>query len=98
MKIGKRLCKNSDFCPKTTDRTNVCRAVAAPTAFGADRGAPRMWLHPELAEVGDLSYNEAMHKHLRRLDRVWPDSPIYFITMCTKIVVLCWREMKPVRF
>ena len=25
-----------------------------------------------------------MHKHLRRLDRIWPDSPIYFITMCTK--------------
>jgi REP element-mobilizing transposase RayT len=40
--------------------------------------------HPELAEVGDLSYNEAMYRHLRRLDRIWPDSPIYFITMCTK--------------
>ena len=25
-----------------------------------------------------------MHKHLRRLDRIWPDSPIYFITTCTK--------------
>ncbi len=25
-----------------------------------------------------------MHKHLRRLDRLWLDSPIYFITMCTK--------------
>jgi putative transposase len=25
-----------------------------------------------------------MHKHLRRLDRIWPDSPIYFITICTK--------------
>ena len=25
-----------------------------------------------------------MHKHLRRLDRIWPDSPIYFNTMCTK--------------
>jgi putative transposase len=25
-----------------------------------------------------------MHKHLRRLDRIWVDSPIYFITMCTK--------------
>jgi REP element-mobilizing transposase RayT len=24
-----------------------------------------------------------MHNHLRRLDRIWPDSPIYFITMCT---------------
>jgi len=25
-----------------------------------------------------------MHNHLCRLDRIWPDSPIYFITMCTK--------------
>jgi REP element-mobilizing transposase RayT len=24
-----------------------------------------------------------MHKHLRRLERTWIDSPIYFITMCT---------------
>ena len=24
-----------------------------------------------------------MHKHLRRLDRVWVDCPIYFITTCT---------------
>ena len=24
-----------------------------------------------------------MHKHLRRLDRVWVDNPIYFITTCT---------------
>lgn len=24
-----------------------------------------------------------MHKHLRRLDRVWIDGPIYFITTCT---------------
>lgn len=25
-----------------------------------------------------------MHKHLRRLDRVWIDAPIYFITICAK--------------
>src|SRR6266702_682908 len=25
-----------------------------------------------------------MHQHLRRLERVWVDSPIYFITTCTK--------------
>jgi REP element-mobilizing transposase RayT len=25
-----------------------------------------------------------MHKHLRQLDRIWLDSPIYFITICTK--------------
>jgi len=28
--------------------------------------------------------NEAMHKHPWRLDRIWMDSPIYFITMCTE--------------
>ena len=25
-----------------------------------------------------------MHKHLRRLERVWADAPIYFVTTCTK--------------
>jgi REP element-mobilizing transposase RayT len=25
-----------------------------------------------------------MHKHLRRLDRIWLESPIYFLTICTK--------------
>lgn len=25
-----------------------------------------------------------MHKHLRRLDRLWIEQPIYFITTCTK--------------
>jgi putative transposase len=25
-----------------------------------------------------------MHKHLRRLERIWVDSPIYFVTSCTK--------------
>jgi putative transposase len=25
-----------------------------------------------------------MRKHLRRLDRIWVEAPIYFITMCTK--------------
>ncbi len=25
-----------------------------------------------------------MHKHLRRLDRLWIDSPIYFLTTCTQ--------------
>ena len=25
-----------------------------------------------------------MHKHLRRLDRIWIDAPIYFVTACTK--------------
>jgi putative transposase len=27
--------------------------------------------------------NERVHKHLRRLERVWIDWPIYFITTCT---------------
>jgi len=27
--------------------------------------------------------DERMHKHLRRLERVWVDWPIYFITICT---------------
>jgi putative transposase len=25
-----------------------------------------------------------MHKHLRRLEQIWVDSPIYFVTTCTK--------------
>ena len=25
-----------------------------------------------------------MHKHLRRLDRVWIETPIYFVTSCTR--------------
>src|SRR6266404_5244843 len=25
-----------------------------------------------------------MHKHLRRLERVWIESPIYFVTTCTR--------------
>ena len=27
--------------------------------------------------------DDPVHKHLRRLERVWVDSPIYFITTCT---------------
>jgi REP-associated tyrosine transposase len=27
--------------------------------------------------------HQTMHKHLRRLERVWISEPIYFITMCT---------------
>jgi hypothetical protein len=42
------------------------------------------WQHSGLVEVRNASYNRATHKHLRRLDRIWLDSPIYFITMCTK--------------
>jgi len=39
---------------------------------------------PQIAEVGALGYNGVMHKHLRRLDRIWTHSPIYFVTTCTR--------------
>jgi hypothetical protein len=50
----------------------------------ADRGHSEWDSIRRLAEIPNISYNEAMHKHLRRLDRIWVDAPIYFITMCTK--------------
>ena len=28
-------------------------------------------------------YNDSVHRHLRRLHRVWIDHPIYFVTTCT---------------
>jgi putative transposase len=37
-----------------------------------------------IAEVDALGYNGSMHKHLRRLERIWIDSPIYFVTTCTR--------------
>jgi len=40
--------------------------------LGAGRGR-----QPRLQQHG-------MHKHLRRLDRIWIDAPIYFVTACTK--------------
>jgi len=36
-----------------------------------------------LAEVTSAT-THAKHKHLRRLPRIWIDSPIYFVTTCTK--------------
>jgi putative transposase len=39
---------------------------------------------PWVAEVGALGYNGDVHKHLRRLGRIWIDVPIYFVTTCTK--------------
>ena len=36
------------------------------------------------AEVDAIGYNSAVHKHLRRLERIWVDAPIYFATSCTK--------------
>jgi putative transposase len=37
-----------------------------------------------IGNVRDPSYNRIMHKHLRRLERIWIDAPIYFVTTCTK--------------
>ncbi len=37
-----------------------------------------------IAQVNALFYNLVKHKHLRRLERIWIDSPIYFVTTCTK--------------
>jgi hypothetical protein len=39
---------------------------------------------PQIAEVAVLGYNSTVHKHLRRLERIWVDAPIYFVTTCTK--------------
>jgi putative transposase len=39
---------------------------------------------PWIAEVGALGYNDAVHKHLHRLERIWIDAPIYFVTTCAK--------------
>ena len=39
---------------------------------------------PWIGEVADLGYNGDVHKHLRRLGRIWIDAPIYFVTTCTK--------------
>ena len=36
-----------------------------------------------LAEITSAT-THAKHKHLRRLPRIWIDSPIYFVTTCTK--------------
>ena len=43
---------------------------------------------PMLATAG------RMHKHLRRLQRVWIDRPIYFITTCTLKDERFWRQKK----
>jgi len=37
----------------------------------------------KLAGIADPGYSMRMRKHLRRLERVWIDRPIYFITTCT---------------
>jgi putative transposase len=37
----------------------------------------------EIAQVENLGYRNCVHKHLRRLERVWVEPAIYFITTCT---------------
>ena len=37
-----------------------------------------------LADVDALGYKGDVHKHLRRLGRIWIDAPIYFVTTCTR--------------
>jgi hypothetical protein len=38
--------------------------------------------------------DEQVHKHLRRLERVWIDWPIYFITTCTFGGERFWQQKK----
>ena len=40
-----------------------------------------------MAGVTAAGYKRGVHKHLRRLDRVWLDPPIYFLTTCTHLRV-----------
>ena len=40
-------------------------------------------LPSQIAEVCALGYNSDVHNHLRRLERIWIDFPIYFVTTCT---------------
>jgi len=36
-----------------------------------------------MAGINDPGYNGSVHRHLRRLHRVWIEDPIYFVTTCT---------------
>jgi hypothetical protein len=72
----------ANFPPRRAEPITIARAL--PCSRVSLTAASEWAQHVELAEFLKLSYNRAMHKHLRRLDRIWLDSPIYFITMCTK--------------
>jgi hypothetical protein len=39
---------------------------------------------PQLPNSVLFDYNTTVHKHLRRLERIWVDAPIYFVTTCTR--------------
>jgi REP element-mobilizing transposase RayT len=36
-----------------------------------------------MSGITDPGYNKRVHRHLRRLHRIWIDNPIYFVTTCT---------------
>jgi REP element-mobilizing transposase RayT len=38
----------------------------------------------QIGDVRALSYNSEVHKHLRRLGRIWIEASIYFVTTCVK--------------
>jgi REP-associated tyrosine transposase len=52
----------------------------------------------KLAGITNADYRWEMHKHLRRLNRVWIDWPIYFITTCTfkRHAILASKEVAQV--
>jgi putative transposase len=37
----------------------------------------------QLAEANDFGYKIGVHKHPRRLECIWIDYPIFFVTICT---------------
>ncbi|MDQ3415191.1 MAG: transposase, partial [Verrucomicrobiota bacterium] len=60
-----------------------------------------------IAGASAVGYNDACIKHLRRLERVWVDAPLYFLTTCThlrkpiltsepvaRILVKEWRDAR----
>ena len=53
-------------------------------AAGADRGRHAHRYASQIAEVCALGYNSDVDNHLRRLERVWIDFPIYFVTTCIR--------------
>jgi REP-associated tyrosine transposase len=54
---------------------------AYAVAAGVDRGRCAA---PQLPNSVLFDYNTTVHKHLRRLERIWVDAPIYFVTTCTR--------------
>src|SRR5919109_3678527 len=60
-----------------------------------------------MAGLNAAGYNGHVHEHLRRLERVWLQDPIYFVTICTyqrkailaseevaKILIHEWRSAR----